>query len=91
MTADIARVRPATVAGRFYPGDPDPLRADISKMMAQAPAAAAGAPKAIIAPHAGYVYSGEVASTAFAAIKGRSTDRVVLIGPAHYVAFRGIA
>lgn len=91
ITTDIARVRPAAVAGRFYPGDPDQLRAEISQMMAKASAAAASAPKAIIAPHAGYVYSGQVAATAFAALKGRSTDRVVLIGPAHYVAFRGIA
>src|SRR5688572_30719648 len=91
MTTDVLRIRPAAVAGRFYPGDPSRLRTDISSMMAKAPASAASAPKALIAPHAGYAYSGEVAARAFAAIKPHSIERVVLIGPAHYVAFRGIA
>jgi AmmeMemoRadiSam system protein B len=50
-------------------------------------------PKALIAPHAGYIYSGSVAAAAFATLSGwaRSITRVVLIGPAHYVALRGIA
>lgn len=51
------------------------------------------APKIIIVPHAGYIYSGEVAATAFALLKShvRTITRVVLIGPAHYVPFRGLA
>src|SRR5262245_64422478 len=54
---------------------------------------AAGRPKALIAPHAGYVYSGPVAAAAFAALRepGAGITRVIVIGPAHYVALRGIA
>ena len=50
-------------------------------------------PKALIAPHAGYVYSGPVAAAAFAGLRGREAciRRMVVIGPAHYVAIRGIA
>jgi MEMO1 family protein len=51
------------------------------------------APKAVIAPHAGYIYSGRVAAAAFASLRDQAEiiDRVVLIGPAHYVRLRGIA
>lgn len=89
-------MRPAAVAGAFYPGDPAALSAAIDSLMAEARAstpAATPAPKAIIAPHAGYVYSGAVAALAYARLaplKGRVT-RVVLLGPAHRVAFRGMA
>ena len=62
-------------------------------MLAAAGASGAPAPKAVIAPHAGYVYSGQVAAAAFAAIRPAASaiSRVVVIGPAHYVAIRGIA
>src|SRR5262249_16743360 len=53
---------------------------------------AAEAPKAVIAPHAGYAYSGSTAATAFGSLyDGGGIERVVVIGPAHYVGFRGIA
>ena len=85
-------VRPAAVAGSFYPGDPDRLRAQVGELLAGAPDRS-GAPKALIAPHAGYVYSGRVAAIAFAMLRGQAEtiERVVLIGPAHYVRLRGIA
>jgi AmmeMemoRadiSam system protein B len=85
-------VRPAAVAGSFYPRDPAPLRAQITEFLASV-SGYSGAPKALIAPHAGYVYSGRVAAAAFAALRGQaeSIERVVLIGPAHYVRLRGIA
>jgi MEMO1 family protein len=82
-------VRPPAVAGLFYPKDPARLRREITELMEGLPTAPAF-PKALIAPHAGYVYSGRVAAHAFASLPG-AISRVVVIGPAHYVAFRGIA
>ncbi len=87
-------IRPAAVAGSFYPADPDELRRQIDQFLAQAHSGGrAGLPKAIIAPHAGYVYSGPVAASAYARLApGRgSVTRVVLVGPSHRVAFRGLA
>jgi len=88
-----SRVRPPAVAGLFYAADPPRLEATVSALLAAAPSSASTAPKALIAPHAGYVYSGGIAATAFAALGSgsRSIKRVVLIGPAHYVHLRGIA
>ena len=79
------RVRPPAVAGLFYPADPGELRAAVEQALAAAPAAAGPVAKAIVAPHAGYAYSGLVAASAYARVtpaRGRIT-RVVLLGPAH--------
>lgn len=88
-------IRSPAVAGTFYPGDPETLRGQIAGFLAQAGAVPAGArpPKAIIGPHAGYVYSGPVAARAYARLAAaRGTiQRVVLLGPSHYVAYRGLA
>ncbi len=85
-------VRPPAVAGTFYPREPGVLRAEVLRLLAACAAPAAAAPKALIAPHAGYVYSGPTAAASFAALrKAEAIERVVVIGPAHYVAFRGIA
>lgn len=90
-----AAVRPAAVAGMFYPGDKGQLAAQVDAYLDAAAADAAGkpVPKAIIAPHAGYVYSGPVAATAYARLApARGTiTRVVLLGPCHRVAVRGLA
>ncbi|MBF0247529.1 MAG: AmmeMemoRadiSam system protein B [Alphaproteobacteria bacterium] len=85
--------RPA-VAGAFYPADPAVLAAQVRGFLDEA-AAERGSrpPKAIIAPHAGYVYSGPVAAYAYkllAPLKG-TIQRVVLLGPCHRVAVRGVA
>jgi MEMO1 family protein len=87
------KIRPAAVAGSFYPGDPHRLEAEVGRLLSQAPPSGGAAPKALIAPHAGYVYSGAVAATAFAQLRERADaiTRVVVIGPAHYVPLRGIA
>ena len=86
--------RPAAVAGTFYPEDRETLEAMIQAMLAAAdPASDPGFPKALIAPHAGYVYSGEVAASAYRLLEqaaGQIT-RVVLLGPAHRVYLRGMA
>jgi MEMO1 family protein len=86
------KIRPAAVAGSFYAGHPDRLQAAVADLLAAVPASAGASPKALIAPHAGYIYSGGVAAAAFATLRGSAAiTRVVLIGPAHYVAVRGIA
>lgn len=88
----MTNVRKPAMAGWFYPADAVELRAQVTGLLAAAPTGGT-VPKAIIAPHAGYVYSGPVAATAYArlaAARGRVT-RVVLVGPAHQVAFRGAA
>ncbi len=95
-------VRPAAVAGMFYPGSATALTAEIRACLADAadgdaarPRVGRGAawPKAMIVPHAGYVYSGPIAASAYARLQaGRDViRRVVLFGPAHRVAVRGVA
>lgn len=88
-------IRSAAVAGMFYPRRPDTLAHDVGALLAAAPQAAPGAPvpKAIIAPHAGYVYSGPIAASAYALIAPARARirRVVLLGPTHRVAVRGLA
>ena len=92
-------VRPAALAGSFYPANPSMLSRAIfgfieeGRRRVRASMAAISAPKALIVPHAGYVYSGAVAASAYARIapmKG-SVARVILMGPCHRVAVRGIA
>ena len=86
--------RPAAVAGLFYPDRPALLRQMLDDMLAEAgPAAPPSRPKALIVPHAGYVYSGAVAASAYARLgdgRGR-IRRVVLLGPTHRVPVRGLA
>jgi AmmeMemoRadiSam system protein B len=87
-------VRPAAVAGTFYTADPVELRRSVEAMLEAAPASEGPVvPKALIAPHAGHVYSGPVAATAYRAAAGHGDriSRVVLFGPAHRHPVRGIA
>jgi AmmeMemoRadiSam system protein B len=86
-------VRPPAVAGQFYAGHPDRLRAEVAELLASAPPYRAASPKALIVPHAGYIYSGRVAATAFALLRDSAPaiERVVVIGPVHYIPVRGIA
>jgi predicted class III extradiol MEMO1 family dioxygenase len=86
-------VRPSAVAGQFYPRDADRLRKQVSDLLANIAMPIKNIPKALIVPHAGYVYSGATAAAAFATLRdgAQTIRRVVLIGPAHYVHVRGIA
>jgi len=86
-------VRQAAVAGTFYPSEPSDLKAQLQDMLKVADTGASACPKVIIAPHAGYVYSGPVAASAYARLKNATQPitRVVLLGPSHRVGFRGIA
>src|SRR3954468_250208 len=88
-------VRPAAVAGMFYPGDARTLGAEVDDLLGGVGDAQPrlGFPKALIVPHAGYIYSGSVAAHAYDAIApGRGVlTRVVLLGPTHRVAVRALA
>ena len=86
--------RPAAVAGLFYPAEPAALRSQIASfLVASRPDISGGAPKLLIVPHAGTLYSGAVAAHAYALLSPwrNRIERVVLIGPAHRVAVPGLA
>ncbi|MGK5110764.1 AmmeMemoRadiSam system protein B [Geodermatophilus sp. CPCC 205506] len=88
------RVRPAAVAGRFYPADPGELRELVDRLLGEAPGpTGAVRPAAVVAPHAGYTYSGAVAATAHAQVAGAAdaVTRIVLLGPAHVFPLDGMA
>jgi hypothetical protein len=88
-------IRPPAVAGTFYPGGSQTLSRDVLTLLATAKpeAATATPPKALIVPHAGYIYSGATAAQAYASLTSvRGTiRRVVLLGPVHRVPVRGLA
>ncbi len=89
-----SNVRPPAVAGLFYPDDQAALRRDVDAALASAePALAPGVPKAVIVPHAGYVYSAPIAAHAYARlVPARDiVKRVVILGPCHRVPVRGLA
>jgi len=103
---EVHGIRRPAVAGVFYPQDPQTLRTVLAECLAQgirppaAPDAAdaacparASMPKALIAPHAGYVYSGPIAASAYSTLgdAAHRIERVVLIGPSHFVPFSGLA
>lgn len=85
--------RPPAVAGTFYPGDPDTLTATVDRFLADPSPLSDLQPKALIVPHAGYIYSGSTAASAYATLKPWATAirRVILLGPTHRVAVEGIA
>jgi MEMO1 family protein len=87
------KIRPPAAAGLFYAGNPHELQTTVAELLGEVKPFGKVLPKALIAPHAGYVYSGGVAAKAFATLRdsAQSIKRVVLIGPAHFVPVRGIA
>ena len=91
----MSTVRPPAVAGTFYPAAAAELKRDVASLLAHAAGAARGmpVPKAIIAPHAGYVYSGPIAASVYARLAPARDriNRVVLLGPVHRVPVRGLA
>ncbi|MGD8514289.1 MAG: AmmeMemoRadiSam system protein B [Granulosicoccaceae bacterium] len=88
-----ATSRQPAVAGTFYPADPHTLQDMLRQMLDEATPPPGPAPRAIIAPHAGYIYSGPVAATAYSSLRPVHDQirRVVLLGPSHRVPFTGLA
>jgi len=87
-------VRPAAVAGSWYPGEAAPLAAYVDRLLKAAPspsARKAPPPRALILPHAGYRYSGAVAAAGVKLVQGRKYRRVVILGPAHRGGFHGLS
>jgi len=91
---DSGRIRRPAVAGTFYPSGASALRTALAECARRsASVRPLGRPKALIAPHAGYIYSGPIAATAYSALAPWANEirRVVLLGPSHHVALRGLA
>jgi hypothetical protein len=85
-----AKVREPAVAGAFYPGTAQALREAVSDMLSKArPPEVGGRIIGLISPHAGYVYSGQVAANAYRLVEGKSFDAVVVVAPSHHVYFGG--
>ncbi|MBI3401366.1 MAG: AmmeMemoRadiSam system protein B [Acidobacteria bacterium] len=84
-------IRRAAVAGNWYPGSAPALRAAVDRHLAKTTRDLDGDLVALIAPHAGLMYSGPVAAHAYALLRGRTFDRIVLVGPSHFVAFEGVS
>lgn len=90
----MSTVRPAAVAGVFYPADPRELSSSIEGLLtAEPPLEIDIRPTMFIVPHAGYVYSGSIAASAYRLlkVKAEAATRVVLVGPSHFVEFTGLA
>jgi AmmeMemoRadiSam system protein B len=84
-------VRPAAVAGTWYPGTASTLAAAVDAHLANATRDVAGDLVALVAPHAGLMYSGPVAAHAYRLLAGRTFDVAILVGPSHFVGFDGVA
>lgn len=87
-------MRPAAVAGMFYPEAPERLREEVDRLLSAVRVPLdEPTPKALVVPHAGYAYSGPVAASAYARLmrEGQNLLRVVLLGPSHHAAFPGMA
>ncbi len=87
-------LRKAAVAGSWYPADPRTLAREVDRYLEAVHHAAdtpAATPIAIVAPHAGLMYSGPVAAHAYKLLAGRDIDLAVIVGPSHYVGFEGVA
>ena len=93
--AAMSTIRPPAVAGTFYPADPVALRGEVDELLegVETFAVRFGHPKVLVVPHAGYIYSGQAAAHAYDELApGRGiVKRVVLLGPVHRVAVRGLA
>lgn len=85
-------MRKSVIAGTWYPGSPRVLRADIENFFLNVPDVAIGGKIiGLVAPHAGYMYSGQIAAYAYRIIRGIVFDAVIVIGPSHRTHFRGVS
>ena len=85
------RVRPAAVAGTWYPGVAGALRRELDRYLEAAHVRLAGQVQAIIAPHAGLMFSGPVGAYAYKSVSSGSYDVAFLVGPSHFTAFDGVS
>lgn len=87
------KIQRPSVAGMFYPADPGQLGAEINELLREAGTNGGACPKALIAPHAGYVYSGPVAASAYVRLlpQAKTISRVLVLAPSHRVPFSGLA
>ena len=85
-------LRKSVIAGSWYPGAPSILRRDIENYFDLAPdLELEGEVVGLIAPHAGYTYSGQVAANVYKLIRGKKYDAVIVVGPSHRIAFHGVS
>lgn len=92
IPAAAERVRESALAGTWYPGDAATLQKTVDGLLDGAhPHPMEGTVRALIVPHAGYVYSGETAAAAFAQVRGGKYRRVIVLAPSHHAAFNGLA
>jgi len=86
-------IREPAVAGQFYPGEAEELSRTVEILLDEVNSGVGDAPKALIAPHAGYIYSGSVAASAYARLRpySKQYQRVILLGPCHRVPVQGLA
>ena len=88
----MADVRPASVAGSWYPAHPHHLAGEVDRYLAHADVEPIpGTVRAIVAPHAGLMYSGPVAAFAYKVARAHDYRTIVMVGPSHFVAFRGVS
>jgi MEMO1 family protein len=88
LADDAPTIRQPVVAGQFYPAQPAELRQMVNQFLAEATVPQLpGDVVALVAPHAGYIYSGKVAAHSYALLKGRKFDRVIVIAPSHFESF----
>lgn len=86
------KLRPPSFAGSFYPDDEDELKNVINKFLKEAkPPKINGKIKALISPHAGYPYSGPIASYGYKLIKGKKYENIIIFGPSHRTIFSNFA
>jgi len=84
-------IRPAAVAGSWYPGTRGALEREVDALLASASVPALGEVVAVISPHAGMMFSGAVAAHAYRAVAEQDVDTIVIVGPSHFVGFDGVA
>jgi AmmeMemoRadiSam system protein B/AmmeMemoRadiSam system protein A len=87
---DMKDVRKSVIAGSWYPGNPEILSSDIDGFLKNVPTEFLdGEVVALISPHAGYIYSGQIAAYSYKLLKGKTFDAVIIIGPSHRTSFQG--
>lgn len=87
-----APIQKSLLAGAWYPGSETDLRASVEKFLSRVPPPGVSEkPIALISPHAGYMYSGQVAAYSYASLRGYKFDTVIVMGPSHQVPFKGVA